>query len=49
MGGGTGNRGLRREMVNNFARDDYDVIGTDGLVLGQIFKATTSPAEIPWM
>ena len=24
--------------------DDYDVIGADGIVIGRIFKATTSPA-----
>src|SRR5262249_46281155 len=29
--------------------DDYDVIGPDGLVIGRIFKATTAPAETPWM
>ncbi len=29
--------------------DDYDVIGTDGIVIGRIFKATTSPAGTPWM
>jgi hypothetical protein len=23
--------------------DDYDVIGADGMVIGRIFKATTSP------
>jgi hypothetical protein len=29
--------------------DDYDVIGTDGVVIGRIFKATRSPAGTPWM
>jgi hypothetical protein len=30
--------------------DDYDVIGgTDGLVVGRIFKATTAPAGTPWI
>jgi hypothetical protein len=29
--------------------DDYDVVGTGGLVVGRIFKATTSPAGTPWM
>jgi hypothetical protein len=29
--------------------NDYDVIGTDGIVIGRIFKATTSPAGTPWM
>ena len=29
--------------------DDYDVIGPDGLTIGRIFKATSSPAETPWM
>jgi hypothetical protein len=29
--------------------DDYDVIGADGLIIGRIFKAITSPAGTPWM
>jgi hypothetical protein len=29
--------------------EDYDVVGTDGLVIGRIFKASTSPAGTPWM
>ena len=29
--------------------DDYDVIGSDGLVIGRIFKATTPPVGTPWM
>jgi hypothetical protein len=29
--------------------DDYNVFGTDGIVIGRIFKATTSPAGTPWM
>jgi hypothetical protein len=29
--------------------DDHDVIGTDGMVIGRIFKATTSPVGTPWM
>jgi hypothetical protein len=30
--------------------DDYDVIDGDGLVIGRIFKSTTSPfARTPWM
>jgi hypothetical protein len=29
--------------------DDYDVIGTDGIVIGRIFKATKSPEGTPWM
>ena len=29
--------------------DDYNVIGTDGVVIGRIFKATRSPAGTPWM
>jgi hypothetical protein len=29
--------------------DDYDVIGTDGIVIGRIFKATQSPEGTPWM
>jgi hypothetical protein len=29
--------------------NDYDVIGTDGMVIGHIFEATTSPAGTPWM
>ena len=28
---------------------DYDVIGTDGTVIGRIFVATTSPTGTPWM
>jgi hypothetical protein len=29
--------------------DDYDVIGADGMVIGRIFKATTSPGVgTPW-
>jgi hypothetical protein len=29
-------------------QDDYDVIGTDGLVIGRIFKATRFPHGMPW-
>jgi hypothetical protein len=30
--------------------NDYDVIGTDGVAIGRIFKATTSPGVLtPWM
>jgi hypothetical protein len=29
--------------------DDYDVIGSDGLVIGRIFKATKSPVGTPLM
>ena len=29
--------------------NDYDVIGTDGTVIGRIFEATTSPIGTPWM
>ena len=29
--------------------NDYDVIGTDGTVVGRIFETTTSPAGTPWM
>ena len=29
--------------------DDYDVIGPDGLIVGRIFKAITSPAGTPWL
>jgi hypothetical protein len=28
--------------------DDYDVIGTDGQVIGRIFKAVRFPNETPW-
>jgi hypothetical protein len=28
--------------------DDVDVVG-DGAVVGRIFKATTAPAETPWL
>jgi hypothetical protein len=30
-------------------QDDYDVIGADGLVIGRIFEASTSPLGTPWM
>jgi hypothetical protein len=30
------------------ASDDYDVIGTDGIVIGRLFKATTSPVGTRW-
>jgi len=29
-------------------QDDYDVIVGDGFVIGRIFKATASPAGMPW-
>ena len=29
--------------------EDYDVAGPDGLVVGRIFKASTSPVGTPWM
>jgi hypothetical protein len=29
--------------------DDWDVIGTDGMLIGRIFEATTSPTGTPWM
>ena len=29
--------------------DDYDVIGSDGMVIGRIFRATTSPVGTPWI
>jgi len=29
-------------------QDDYDVIVRDGFVIGRIFKATASPAGMPW-
>ena len=29
--------------------DDYDVAGPDGLVVGRIFKANTSPVGTPWI
>jgi len=29
--------------------NDYDVIGNDGIVIGRIFKATTSPVGTPWI
>jgi hypothetical protein len=29
--------------------EDYDVIGPDGLIIGRIFEATTSPIGTPWM
>ena len=29
--------------------EDYDVIGPDGVVIGRIFEATSSPIGTPWM
>jgi hypothetical protein len=29
--------------------EDYDVVGPDGIVVGRIFEATTSPIGTPWM
>jgi hypothetical protein len=29
--------------------DDYDVIGTEGMIIRRIFKVATSPAGTPWM
>jgi hypothetical protein len=29
--------------------DDYDVISTEGMIIGRIFKVATSPAGTPWM
>jgi hypothetical protein len=29
--------------------DDYDVISTDGMIIGRIFKTATAPAGTPWM
>ena len=29
--------------------NDYDVVGTDGTVIGRIFETTTSPPGTPWM
>ena len=43
---------LRQEQASRAGAqgdDDYDVIGTDGIVIGRIFKATTSPKGTPWM
>jgi hypothetical protein len=41
---------LRRAQTSRAgAQGDDDVIGTDGMVIGRIFKATTSPAGTPWM
>ena len=31
------------------SQDDYDVVGPDGLIIGRIFKAITSPPGTPWM
>jgi hypothetical protein len=42
---------LLRASVNRpgaDGRDDYDVIGTDGLVIGRIFKANRFPNGMPW-
>jgi hypothetical protein len=44
---------LLRQVQASRARaqgdDDYDVIDGRGLVIGRIFKATTSPVGTPWM
>jgi hypothetical protein len=44
---------LLRRVSANRARaqgpDDYDVIGGDGMVIGRIFRATTSPVGTPWI
>ena len=43
---------LRQEQASRAGAqgdDDYDVIGTDGIVIGRIFKATKSPEGTPWM
>jgi hypothetical protein len=29
-------------------QDDYDVVGTDGMVIGRIFKAVRFPNGMPW-
>jgi hypothetical protein len=29
--------------------DDYDVVGTEGMIIGRIFKTATAPAGTPWM
>lgn len=43
---------LRRVSKSRAGADgpeDYDVAGPDGLVVGRIFKANTSPVGTPWM
>jgi hypothetical protein len=39
----------RRGCAGAQGDEDYDVIGPDGIVIGRIFKATTSPIGAPWM
>ena len=42
---------LRRVSENRAGadgQDDYDVIGTDGMVIGRIFKAMRLPNGMPW-
>jgi hypothetical protein len=42
---------LRRVSENRAGadgQDDYDVIGTDGLIVGRIFKAVRFPNGMPW-
>jgi hypothetical protein len=42
---------LRRAPVSRPGADgqhDYDVIGTDGMVIGRIFKTTRFPTGTPW-
>ena len=40
---------LKRDALTLKGNYDYDVIGTDGTVIGRIFVATTSPTGTPWM
>ena len=43
---------LRRVLQSRAGADgpeDYDVAGPGGLVVGRIFKASTSPVGTPWM
>ena len=41
--------GFKKSRAGADGPEDYDVAGPDGLVVGRIFKANTSPVGTPWM
>jgi len=42
-------RQVAKSRAGAEGQDDFDVTGPDGLVIGRIFKATTSPPGAPWI
>ena len=42
-------RRVSRSRAGADGPEDYDVAGPGGLVVGRIFKASTSPVGTPWM